>query len=305
MQAFLTNNTDPKQWQQAADYLNGLLKNNERAELRTAFTQISNTVGWPSLRYAYTLSRMDADGLVALCADKILNWQGALNAKACFGSADDVQKIYQTGQQHGFGFNLNDTLGYSCHSIFFVPGLKSPGNLETTEELFKLGASPGHNSGNLFETGVDECGVEMGSLFARYGLAANIISNKMYNASSNGKTLLHKQLREIYLEYGRYTVADHETLLENKTLLDNNNQLKIIFNFSARRVSEIYEWPGKSFQPVVRDFSFDDYGQAAVEKARQKLIEMGGHPSDDTGKLAGKTIIKPLGNKLTKENPSG
>lgn len=93
--------------------------------------------------------------------------------------------------------------------------------------------------------------------------------------------------------------------MENKTIVENNTQLRIVFNFAARRVSEIYQFNQVSYPSVVRDFSFDDYGPVAVENARQKLIAMGGRPSDDPGILIGKkNVIRPLGVKLSKDIPS-
>jgi hypothetical protein len=309
MQTFLNNNTDSKQWQQGADYLKGLVKNNAeaaQAELRSSLYQVFNTIGWHSFRYAYTFSQMESGELIALCEAKTLNWQIALNAKACFGTAEEVQRIYHAGKKYDYNFNLNDALGYSCRSLTILPGMKSPGNFETTEALFKLGAAAGHDSGNLFERAVDDCGIEMGRLFGRYGLIAQIMTNKMAVAQSSNKPLLYRQLREIYWDYGRYAVTDHETLVENKIIDGGSTQMKIIFNFASRRVREILEWPttNKAFLPVVNDFPFDSYGAAAIENARLKLIELGGRPSGDTGILAGKTVIKPLGgSKFPKENP--
>jgi hypothetical protein len=176
--------------------------------------------------------------------------------------------------------------------------------METAGELFKLGADPAYDSGRYFARAVEDCGIEMGRLFARAGLSGGSITPQMQNALANSKPLLYKNLREIYWEYGRYAVADPETLVERKNIDDANSQaLKVIFNFATRRVCEIYEFSNKAFPPVLREFNFEDYGPAAIEGARKKLVELGGNPSPDTGVLVGKKIvIKPL--DQPKDQPS-
>jgi len=303
-----SNNSDLKQWQQAADYLNEILRDitgeqlspAARERMRTASSRISSNK-WSSHRLVYTLSRLDTKGLIAACIGGHLDWQNALGAKACFGPAEDLQKICRAARKQGVSFNLNDALSWSSRAIVFCPDLQSSGNLETTEALFKLGADPTYDSGRYFSRAVEDCGIEMGRLFARAGLSGGCIGVQMQNAQSNSKPLLYKNLREIHWEYGRYTAADPETLVEKKNI-DDAQTLKIIFNFAARRVCEIYEFSNKTLPPVMREFNFDDYGPAAVEGARKKLTELGGKPSPDTGILPGKKIsIRPLDNNPSKD----
>lgn len=293
---FMANSDDPKKWQQAAEHLKTLATSRADAPdaLRKVLNQISAS-GWPSSRNIYTFSQPDTEALIALCASKYMNWQSLLNAKSCFGTAEDVKKIHQAGRQYDFSFNLNEALYWSSRAVSFYPGLKSSGSLETTEQLFKLGADPAYSDN--FYRAVEDCGVGMGKLFARFGLPEYMISNQMQNAKKNNKALQYRQFREIYWEYGRYKVVDQTTLAETKTIDEDGSggRLKVIFNFAAGRVSEVYEWYNKTHQPVVRDFSFDDYGKTAVENARKKLIELGGNPPDNPWVLSGKKIsISPL-----------
>jgi hypothetical protein len=300
---FFNNSNDLKQWQQAADYLSGVLRDttggqlslSAQEQMRAIFNRISSNK-WSTPRLVYTLSRLDTKNLIAACVGGHLDWQNALGAKACFGSAEDLQKICQAARKQGVSLHLSDALNWSSRAIVFCPDLQSSGNLETTGELFRLGADPTYDSGRYFSRAVEECGIEMGRLFARAGLSGSCIPAQMQNAQSYSKPLLYKNLREIYWEYGRYAAADHETLVEKKNIDDTNNQtLKIIFNFAARRVCEIYEFSNKTLPPVMREFNFEDYGPAAIEGARKKLIELGGKPSPDTGVLVGKkTFIRPL-----------
>ncbi|MCE9506726.1 MAG: hypothetical protein K8R48_00205 [Alphaproteobacteria bacterium] len=301
---FFNNSSDLKQWQQTADYLNDVLRDTAGEQLspaaqekmRTAASRISSNK-WSSHRLVYTLSRLDTKGLIAACTGRHLDWQTALNAKACFGPTEDLQKIYLTARKQGVSLQLNDALNWSSRAIVFCPDLQTSGSLETTGELFKLGADPAYDSGRYFSRAVEDCGIEMGRLFARTGLSGSIIPAQMQNAQAYNKPLLYKDLRELYWEYGRYTAADHETLVEKKNIDDANNPtLKVIFNFATQRVSEIYEFSNKAFPPVLHEFNFENYGQAAIESARKKLTELGGNPSPDTGILPGKKIsIRPLG----------
>jgi hypothetical protein len=85
-------------------------------------------------------------------------------------------------------------------------------------------------------------------------------------------------------------MPDRETLIETKALPDNTGNLRIIYNFAARRVEEIHEFANPR-QNVVTGFTFDEYGESALDSAREKLIELGGSPSDTGSPLRGKSAV--------------
>lgn len=72
-----------------------------------------------------------------------------------------------------------------------------------------------------------------------------------------------------------FKMADEQTLVETKTL-DADSKMKFVFNFEARRVSEVYETRGK--EPALTGYSFAEVDREALEENHKRLSDMGGKP---------------------------
>lgn len=267
--------------------------------LRNILGRMTN-VQWPSNtanRRHYTLGQIDANVLVLACERRFLSWQDAFNAKAAFGAPEDLEAIDRAAQLAGNTLNRNTALVHAAKPVLLIAGLRHEGNLETAEQLFKMGADPAYdNNGELFKDVVDQGRADIGRVFARYGRDGLLNVESWVNwAKGQRKLKLYDDLRRIHWEYGRFTALDNETLVETKKLPDNAGALKIVFDFAARRVTEIFE-NSNPRQVSSKDFSFDEYGQNALEAAREKLIEMGAKPSGIELSLRGKTAVaRPAG----------
>jgi hypothetical protein len=172
-----------------------------------------------------------------------------------------------------------------------IEGLRHEGNLSTVEQLLTIGADPGLDNGQLFLGAVSEGRVDIGRAFARHAQGNTFldVGGWMNWAQQHRKIKLFSDLREIWWDYGRFKANDRETLVETKPLPDNIGNLRIVYNFAARRVSEIYEHNNPR-QALVKDFTFDDYGPEAIEQARLKLVELGGEPTVTGYTLRGKPV---------------
>lgn len=263
--------------------------------LQTAriFLNTIPTGSWPALRTSMTYGAMDTKDLMALCDYKMLNWQTALDAKAMHGTGEDMQEIAAAAKLAGQSLNFSNALVYAAHPRLLTTGLFYDGNLSTTEALFDLGAVPNHDSTNLFLKVVEGGNMDISRAFARRAHTVNINLEKYVTwAQSNSKPKMYEDFRKLYWEYGRYNVADYETLVETKAMPEKA-QLNIVFNFAARRVSEIYE-PGNPRQSIKTDFDFADYAEEAIMAAQKKLVEMGGNPTPYDGSTPTKrSIAKP------------
>lgn len=287
MEDFLKENYDPVRWNQSADYLVALLaqadledeSDTATQELRQVFKKINNhyDYNWDMNRRIYVFARLDAEALIALRAQGMASWQQAFNAKAAYSSAGDLRAIHDAAVAANANLNLSDALTWASRTIELISGqIKTPGNLETAEQILKWGASPNNNSGGDYAVAVRDCGYAMGRLFALHGMNPDFMQKKLYDARG---TAYHKDLVALYRAYGLAYVADPEILVEKKELDSSGNDwLKITFNFAAQRVTEAYSFRN-SPASLTQSFSFDDYGQPAIEAARIKLIEMGGKPS--------------------------
>jgi hypothetical protein len=249
---------------------------------------------WPANRTLYTLGQLDTERLILCCEKKILDWQSVMNAKSAFGTPDDLRRIFDEARLQGLTLDLSQPLRHAAKPALLVAGLRHEGNIETTAQLLKMGADPATDNGQVFQIAVMEGRADIGRIIARHGQNGVLDINAWVNwAKSNRKLKAWDDFRKIQWEYGRFTVADHETLIETKPMPDNTGNLRILFNFASRRVEEIHEFTNPK-QNVVTGFSFDDYGVTALEAAREKLIELGGRPSDIGQPLRGKgAVAKP------------
>ena len=251
---------------------------------------------WPANRTHYTLGQLDTERLILCCERRILDWQSVFNAKAAFGTPEDLRAISEAAKLQGSALDLIFPLRHAAKPTMLVAGLRHEGNIDTVAELMKMGADPAQDNGGVFQTAVLEGRADIARVLARYGQNGLLDINTWVNwAKANRKLKAYDDFRQIQWEYGRFTALDHETLLEVKSLPDNACNLRIVYNFAARRVEEIHEFPNTNpRQNTVTGYSFDDYGTAALESAREKLIEMGGHPSDLGASLRGKgAVAKP------------
>ncbi len=311
---FLRASTNPETWRLAAEGIAGELAQIDKAVARTnptatlteresetarqtameparkVFAAITANQ-WPAVRTMFTLGQQETDMLVLLVERRITDWQTILNAKAAFGSAQDIVAIKEAADLNKGSLNLNVALTHAAKPNVLVQGLRTEGNYETVEQLFKLGADPAtgnSNNGQIFNDTVEAGRADIGRLFAKYGQSGILPIDPWINAAkANRKFKLFDDLRKIQWDYGRFTALDNETLLEVKTLPDNAGVLKTVFNFASRHVNEIFETVNPR-QSILRDIAFEDYGDAALEAARAKLIDMGGNPSGIEVSLRGK-----------------
>ncbi len=256
---------------------------------------------WPAQRYQYTLGHLDTDRLVMLAERKVFGWQDIFNAKAFYGTGEDLTAISRAAQSAGATIDLTYPLRSAARPQLIMEGLRFEGNASAVDQLLQMGADPGLDNGQVFLNAVAEGRKDIGRIMARHAQGNFLdVGSWMNWALGNRKIKLYNDLRDIWWDYGRFMARDRETLIETKPFPDNTGNLRIIYNFAARRVSEVYEHSNPRSN-VVKDFSFDDYGPEAVEQARLKLTELGGEPSVSGYTLRGKPVtpkpasIKGLG----------
>jgi hypothetical protein len=305
---------DPERWKACADELNNSLlsldmdaaqrkasaalpEKDAEAERMVAFAEVKKAINlaqvsnWPAVRMHYTLGRLDTKRALLCCERKILDWQSLLNAKAAFGTGRDVETVFEQARLAGVALDLAMPLRHAAKPVLLVAGLRHEGNADTVDRLLRMGADPATDNGGVFQTAVLEGRADIGRIIARHGQQGLLDTAAWMNwARQNRKVKALPDFRDIWWEYGRYQALDHETLVETKPMPDNTGNLRILFNFAARRVEEIHEFTNPK-QNLVTSFSFDDYGQSALEAARDKLIELGGRPSDIGQTLRGKGAI--------------
>src|SRR5690606_32427633 len=122
-----------------------------------------------------TYAAIDTDIMQLMCENKMLSWQDALNAKAAFGTAEDVQKIHDAAQLvAGNNVNLNSALVWASKPQLLARGFMYLGNAATAEEILKRGANANYDSNSLFVTVTENGDLDVARAFARRAAVANI-----------------------------------------------------------------------------------------------------------------------------------
>jgi hypothetical protein len=274
--------TDPTIWREAAQIISSIFNEKLGPEKHTFLTEVAtkmNVHSWPNERRTYTFGSFETEEVISYLRQKQLqyiNWQTLFDQKALWGKPDDLKKVYEAACEEGAGgnINLNNSLVVSTSRIATLPGVVRIPNPEVIDAILSLGANPGVGYNQCLEE-IRKNNKDIGRVFARYCEGQKHLNFKYQADQLRGKGdfVMYRALYDLHLEYGRFRRVDLETLEETKDDL----KMRIIFNFSARRVTEIYEMVAP---PVIRDFSFDDYEENALHQAREKLMEIGGRPTD-------------------------
>ncbi|MDP2204787.1 MAG: hypothetical protein Q8K65_00615 [Alphaproteobacteria bacterium] len=261
-------------------------------ELVQSYGERLDNEGWEDGGSYYIFGQVDTKTLIAAARQEMLDWDKVLNAKALMGTGADIDAIAAAAAEAEQHLDLSDALKWAAEPGSLTEGIYHSGNLESAEALLKHGALPSLNSGHLFFDVLREGREDIARAFARSGKSDSVFYLAYWQ--ENARSFLTEEpardlLRKMYWEYARYDAIDASTLVERKPL-QGNEQLRMIFDFAARRVSEIFTSGEHAFKTEV---AFDDYGPAALDIARSKLIELGGNPPPDDLPAGHRALGKP------------
>ena len=300
--ALFEESTDAKVWERTADTiantfarLSPMLENlpayddeeddavtslrDDMQELVQSYTERMDNEDWENARKYYTLGQVDTKTLIAGARQEMLDWDDILNAKALRGTAEDIKNILDAVYSADASPDLDDALAWAAEPGEMYGAIYYTGNVQTAEALLNAGASPSHKNGALFLDAVRTGNADMARVFCRAGMDDQSFTLHYWNSEARSYVQTadaRQMLHDMYWEYGRYEVVDKVTLAERKSMKDGGH-LRLLFDFAARRVSEIYT-THNSTHAFKSEVSFDDYGPAALRTARDKLTELGGSP---------------------------
>lgn len=272
-----------------------------RAEAIAPVREILGAMGssnWSDHRRLYTYGMADTDGLILMMERGLIGHGNIFQAKAIFGTAEDLLKIEVAAKASGNNLNYNNALDFATLPRKLTEGFFSSTNLETAEQLLKMGAAPVTNS-ELFQKLVVGGHLPAAHLLAKYSAGMGLNTEYWMNwAVAQGHPKHYRDFRDLHWAWGRFTAVDEQTLSENKQL-PGKDTLKILFHFASRRVSETYETAGGKHVNQ-QNFTFNEYDPEALEAAREKLIALGGKPAEIRPGLPGKpALVKPANSGLT------
>lgn len=261
-----------------------------------------------SLHRYFVLNGLSAEGLSAAAANGAITWQLALEVKAASGTAAELEAMLAIGGDKIKQDDLDGALRAACtlrHEFRSAGDYDdyrhyNAGNKpENALTLLRAGASPNGDNGDLLVRAAEQnhpaivkALVEAG---ANLSLSGKLAMKKAEEKNISGIALY---LREKLLLLERFSMPDAETLVETKLLDDQGSQLRLVFNFSARQVTQIFNGPDDKPQAAMLSHSFADYDAHALSEAFDRLRSMGGTPRP----LSDKQVIVPA---LTPPKPPG
>ncbi len=279
-----------KDWNRAVEFMRDVTA--AQPDLTdTAMTLLSQSVKQNDTNHRfYVLNGLPDDVLLGACTRGSLPYAEALQALAGFGDSDRMQnfldaaaeKLTQDDLDKGLkaAVSYRDTfviidIGYSDRYQHYTSGDKA----ENTRLLLKAGASTAGDNAELMVKGAEQNNLAIVKLLVEHGANLSVSGKRaMKKAEERNFDAVALYLREQLIALQRFSSPDEQTLVETKALDDRGSQLRLVFNFAARQVTEIYNGPEEKTAAAMLSHRFADYDQSALTEAFERLKSMGGQP---------------------------
>jgi hypothetical protein len=303
-------------WQKAVDFINaaialdqdpaaaqkdGMLWRDQAVSILMLIRHKSN------LKLHYILGALDPAALTELCRNDRVSFAAALEAKA---AQRDTSALPEFLQAAGPAFSRADidkalraaVLNRRTYEAVDNGGFDDPsykwygfgGAVKNAGLLLQKGASLQNGNADLLIKAVEQGDIEMVKTLATGGADLLATGRKaLALAEEKDSHLIAQFLKEQIAQRERFVKADDQTLVETKPLDGQGNSLKLVFNFEARRVTEIFSSPAvEGQQSAMVSHRFEDYAPQALQKAFDRLVSLGGRPRAPTAESPTQEIDK-------------
>jgi len=242
---------------------------------------IKSQEGWGNDRKVVTYGSLPVDKIIPLCREGLVPWWLPMTGKAVFGNLDDMKILHDAIEADaGAGEKPDATslMSWLC----LQDSLASSGYaVKTTEpvlqQVFDWGANPNSSQGKWLKFAFARLEADCLRAFVDNGAAATHVLQAMDELATTKKNDQLDRVRLAIAGRSLYAKIDDDTLMEVKYIPDclRGSALRTIFNFNSGRVQELYEF-GNGAVPQMASVRFEDYAPAALERAAEKLLALGG-----------------------------
>ncbi len=292
-----------KDWQRAVDFLREIPA--DKAELVDQALQLlrASIKQNDTNHRLFVLHGLPDDTLNNACQRGSLPYAEALQAIAAFGDAPRLKGFLENAEGVLIQSDLDkglkaaviwrDTMvvidvGYTDRYEHYTSGSKA----ENVALLLKAGASTEGDNAELLVRAADQNNLAIVKSLVEAGANLSVSGKRaMKKAEERNYDAVALYLREQLIALQRFSMPDEQTLVETKALDDRGSQLRLVFNFAARQVTEIYNGPEEKAAAAMVTHRFADYDSTALTEAFERLKSMGGHP-------------RPLGDKAAHTLPA-
>ncbi len=232
--------------------------------------------------------QLDPDKMIALARAGAVHWWQPVTGKAFFGDVEGMRKIYNATPAESRP-NATSAMTWVCFP-YKAAGVSNKIEAAVLRQLFDWGADVNEKKGEWLEKAVRNLEGDALKEFVTRGNVATVFK-AMDSIKDEARQM---EIQKLLQKPTSYVKVDDTTLSETKFIPDaqGGSWFKSLFNFRARRVTEVFEY-GSDRKALMSTASFDDYDSQAIDFAREKLKALGGNPADSLQKGRFKGLAQP------------
>ncbi|HYD17896.1 MAG TPA: hypothetical protein VEF76_05415 [Patescibacteria group bacterium] len=233
-------------------------------------------------------SRLDTDISIAIARSGGAPWWQPFTGKVFAGDLAGARKVWDNATAAQAKPNATSAMTWISHP-YTATGIANKTDAAMLRQLFDWGADVNEKNGEWLEKAVRTLDGDALKEFVTRGNVKTVF-RAMENLGDAQRAKIQRWLQKPVT----YVKVDDSTLSETKFIPDPQGgaTFRTLFNFSARRISEIYEY-GADRKALMTTAGFDDYDSAAIDVAREKLRALGGKPADGLGKPRFRGLSRP------------
>jgi hypothetical protein len=254
------------------------------AELETLLkSAVNDTAQWPNDRRVYTFGQLDPDKCALLCRAGHLPWWMPMTGRVVRGDIEELKQLhaaYTKDMGQGVKVDFSPMLSWVMNPTEIAPGVPTKRSPDVIRQMLKWGGDPNYSDGKWLEYALRKHEADCIKPLLEHGAASSTVQRVMEALQREQNFTQLGRVQEALARTSHIKI-DAETVMEAKYIPDakGTSVFKTLFNFSARRVHEIYE-SGQGAQATMQGIPFSDYDAEALVDARERLIRLGGTPRE-------------------------
>lgn len=236
-------------------------------------------------------SQLDVDRMIALARAGAVSWWGVFTGRAFFGDVEGMKKVWDAAQKDPGAGEKSDrpdagtALKWLAEPYKLAEGYSNKIEAAAIRRLLEWKADPNAENGRWLEKSLRSLDGDCIRALVDHGANPETVFRVMADLHEKKNFAQVEKIQDALSRKNLYFRVDDQTLMETKYIPDvqGGSTFKTLFNFRARRVTEIYEY-GPDRKAVMTGVPFSDYDPEAVGFAREQLLRLGGKPRDGLDK---------------------
>lgn len=224
--------------------------------------------------------QLDVNKMIAVCRAGGCPWWTVFTARAFFGDVDGLRKVHVAYTEDA-GKSETPNMSSALTWVSFPNSLanveKNTVTVPVLEQLMAWGADPNYDDGKWLGKVAQSLSAQHIAVFLNNGGQLAPVCAELASAYRNKHENIIKNIEGALASRMFFSKTGDDEVVQTRFLPDTLglSSLKTVFNFSSRRVTEIYT-PAQSGQATMMQVSFADMETGALEQAAEKLGALGG-----------------------------